>query len=161
MGEGGSALPEMGLPYPRGGGGSASRQTLSRIADPMALWEGRPPLWTDKCLWKHYLPATSFADGNNMDKYEGHIPVNFISVKTASCDCWILHNGESRDPPWLVAVCEVGTPQTCVDYCNVQSRLSLSLVGSRPPYRSFGLYFDSKYGYFGVRNVSLGLTAGR
>ena len=29
-------------------------------------WEGttRPAPWTDRHLWKHYLPATSFADGN-------------------------------------------------------------------------------------------------
>ena len=32
----------------------------------MVLWELRPaPLWTDKQMWKHYLPATSFAGGEN------------------------------------------------------------------------------------------------
>ena len=24
-----------------------------------------PPMWTDTCLWKHYLPQTSFLGGNN------------------------------------------------------------------------------------------------
>ena len=24
-----------------------------------------PPMWTDTCLWKHYLPQTSFVGGNN------------------------------------------------------------------------------------------------
>ena len=24
------------------------------------------PLWTYRCLWKHYLPATTFADGKNI-----------------------------------------------------------------------------------------------
>ena len=30
----------------------------------MALWEYRPALWTDKHLWKHYLPPTSCVGGN-------------------------------------------------------------------------------------------------
>ena len=35
---------------------------------PIALWDGCTPLpceQNDTHLWKHYLPATSFADGNN------------------------------------------------------------------------------------------------
>ena len=29
-----------------------------------APWHCTTPLWTDRQRWKHYLPATSFADGN-------------------------------------------------------------------------------------------------
>ena len=28
------------------------------------------PLWTDRCLRKHYLPATSFADGKYSDTFD-------------------------------------------------------------------------------------------
>ena len=32
---------------------------------PAQVHAGIHPLpWTDRCLWKHYLPATSFAGGN-------------------------------------------------------------------------------------------------
>ena len=29
-------------------------------------WIHTHPLWTDRHLWKHYLPTTSFADGKNL-----------------------------------------------------------------------------------------------
>ena len=44
--------------------GPGTRDTLERNGIRNAH---SPPLWTDKHLWKHNLPATSLADGN---KYE-------------------------------------------------------------------------------------------
>ena len=42
-----------------------------RVANPMMHVMYLPPptsLWTDRRLWKHYLPANSFASGNNTDE---------------------------------------------------------------------------------------------
>ena len=48
---------------------------LRGSACPMALWKGRT-LWTDKHLWKHYLPAISFAGGNDRIWSErGRVPL--------------------------------------------------------------------------------------
>ena len=65
-----------------GGGGSSSglmlgeggrspglmfRRVSYHVTYPMmhVTYQLIAPLWTDGCLWKHYLPATSFVDGNN------------------------------------------------------------------------------------------------
>ena len=45
-------------------GGSASEMSASSERSP-----GRPPRWTDKHLWKHYLPATPLVSSNNLRQY--------------------------------------------------------------------------------------------
>ena len=41
----------------------------------------RTHLWTDKHLWKHYLPTTSFADGNNFQQ----LPTKLILIQVWLC----------------------------------------------------------------------------
>ena len=45
---------------------------------------GNCPWWTDKHPWKHYLPATSLAGGNNFTWYY------FITLHEPFCQCLIL-----------------------------------------------------------------------
>ena len=47
-----------GVGYPRD-------RVFYHVAYPMVHLTAYPPLWTDTCLWKHYLPQSSFAGGNN------------------------------------------------------------------------------------------------
>ena len=45
------------------------------------------PLWTDKCLWKHYLPITLIAHGSNMIQKQECIPVGCVPSAVSSGVC--------------------------------------------------------------------------
>ena len=66
-----------------GCGGCTVRSNASRL---LVTWD--PPPWADRRLWKHYLPATSFAGDNDDSETSLKIHFVFIEYFTTNTKLW-------------------------------------------------------------------------